>query len=138
MMDRNGASWSAPRDLGISINGPDGGAGFPAVASNGTLYFMANRSDSIGGLDIYRAKRIDDQYAKPENLGPVINSRHSELDAYVAPDESYIVFTSDRPGGARHGRPLRQQAEGWCLDASAESRPRDQLRRLRMLPFGFA
>jgi len=103
VMDRRGASWSSPTDLGISINGPDGGTGFPAVAANGTLYFMANRSDSLGGLDIYRAKRIGDQYAKPENLGPVINSPHSELDAYIAPDESYVVFTSDRPGGVGTG-----------------------------------
>jgi Tol biopolymer transport system component len=103
VMDRNGAGWSEPRDIGALINGPNGGAGFPAVTSNGTLYFMANRSDSIGGLDIYDSKRIGGQYARPENLGRVINSVHAELDAYVAPDESYIVFTSDRPGGLGTG-----------------------------------
>lgn len=103
VMDRNGDGWSAPRDVGVLINGSGGGAGFPAVTSNGTLYFMANRPDSIGGLDIYRAKRIGDQYAKPENLGQVINSVNADLDAYVAPDESYIVFTSDRPGGLGTG-----------------------------------
>jgi Tol biopolymer transport system component len=103
VIDRNGAGWSAPRDVGVLINGPEGGAGFPAVTANGTLYFMANRPDSLGGFDIYRAQRIDGQYAKPENLGRVINSDHAELDAYVAPDESYIVFTSDRPGGLGSG-----------------------------------
>jgi len=103
VVDRRGTGWSAPRDVGESINGPDGGVGFPAVTSSGTLYFMADRPDSIGGLDIYRAKRLGDQYAKPENLGRVINSEYTELDAFVAPDESYIVFTSNRPGGLGTG-----------------------------------
>lgn len=102
-MDRQRTGWNAPRDVGITINGPDGSVGFPAVAANGTLYFMADRSDSLGGLDIYKAKRAGDQYAKPENLGRVVNSKYSELDAYVAPDESYIVFSSDRPGGLGGG-----------------------------------
>ncbi len=101
--DRKGTGWSAPRDVGESVNGPEGGVGFPAVTSSGTLYFMADRPDSIGGLDIYRANRLGDQYAKPENLGRVINSEYTELDAFVAPDESYIVFTSNRPGGLGTG-----------------------------------
>jgi len=33
----------------------------------------------------------------------VINSEYTELDAFVAPDESYIVFTSNRPGGLGTG-----------------------------------
>jgi Tol biopolymer transport system component len=103
VVDRNGDRWGAPRDLGESINGTDGGPGFPAVTSSGNLYFMANRPDSIGGLDIYRARRTGSGYATQENLGPAINSKHSELDAYVAPDESYIVFTSNRPGGLGGG-----------------------------------
>ncbi len=103
VVDRRGKGWSEPGDLGISINGPDGGPGFPSVTSRGDLYFMASRSDSIGGLDIYRAEASDGSYSSPKNLGPEINSKHSELDAYVAPDESYIIFTSDRPGGLGGG-----------------------------------
>ncbi len=97
--DKMGTGWSTPRDVGVSINGAEGGVGFPAATSNGTLYFMADLPDSIGGLDIYRAVRVGDQFAKPENLGRAINSEYTELDAYTAPDESYIVFSSNRPGG---------------------------------------
>ncbi len=103
VVDRHGTRWSPPRDLGELVNGPDGGPGFPAVTSSGSLYFMANRPDSIGGFDIYRAKRTGTGFAAPENLGPAINSSHSELDAYVAPDESCIIFASDRPGGLGGG-----------------------------------
>jgi Tol biopolymer transport system component len=103
VVEKSGAGWSSPRDLGSSINGTDGGPGFPAVASNGNLYFMDNRPDSIGGLDVYWAKRTGGGYSMPQNLGPVINSPHSDFDAFIAPDESYIVFASDRPGGLGGG-----------------------------------
>jgi Tol biopolymer transport system component len=30
-----------------------------------------------------------------ENLGPVINTKHRELDPAIAPDESYLIYTPD-------------------------------------------
>ena len=90
--DRTPSGWSEPRDIGVAVNGPDGGAAFASVTNDGTLYFFANR-------DIYRAKRTADGYAQPENLGPPVNSEANEFDGYIAPDESYLVFASDRPGG---------------------------------------
>ena len=97
--ERNGARWGAPKDLGPEINGIGEGAGSPSVGRNGTVYFVADRPESVGGLDIYRARRDGDHYMKPENLGPEINSTHGEYDVYVSPDERLIVFGSDRPGG---------------------------------------
>jgi Tol biopolymer transport system component len=49
--------------------------------------------------DIYRANRVNGQYPKVENLGVPVNSEYHEVDAFVAPDESYMIFCSDRPGG---------------------------------------
>jgi Tol biopolymer transport system component len=93
--ERKPSGWSEPHDIGIAVNGPEGGAAFASVAANGALYFFASRADSFGGPDLYRAA----PGAPPENLGPAINSKSAEFDPYVAPDESYIVFASDRPGG---------------------------------------
>jgi len=64
-----------------------------------TLYFVAQRPDSAGGLDIYRSKRYSGQYDEPRNLGRVINSPQAENDVYIAPDESFIIFSSGRSGG---------------------------------------
>ncbi len=37
----------------------------------------------------------------PENLGPPINTRFPEFDPFVSPDQSFLIFSSERPGG--HG-----------------------------------
>ena len=29
----------------------------------------------------------------------MINTEHDEYDLFIAPDESYLIFSSDRPGG---------------------------------------
>jgi hypothetical protein len=34
-----------------------------------------------------------------ENLGKPVNSEYSDYDSFIAPDESYLIFSSDRPGG---------------------------------------
>jgi dipeptidyl aminopeptidase/acylaminoacyl peptidase len=67
---------------------------FPSVTSNGTLYFTSDRDGGFGGLDIYRSRLVDGRYAAPENLGPVVNSAHGESNVFVAPDESYVIFSS--------------------------------------------
>ena len=42
---------------------------------------------------------MNGEYREVENLGPVINTEHSEFDLQIAPDESHIMFVSNRPGG---------------------------------------
>jgi len=38
-------------------------------------------------------------YPGAENLGAGINTAHGDDLPYIAPDESYLIFASDRPGG---------------------------------------
>jgi Tol biopolymer transport system component len=98
VVERAGGSWGEPRNLGGPVNG-DGDELYPSVASDGTLYFSScGRPDSRGRCDLYRARFREDRYLEPENLGEAINTTASETDAYVAPDQSYLVF-------AAYGRP---------------------------------
>ncbi len=99
-VDKEGTGWGTPRDLGPLINTEEDPSANGAIAANGALYFSTKRPDAVGDLDLYRAAPAGDGYAKPENLGPVINSPQHEYDVYIAPDESFILFSSDRPGGA--------------------------------------
>jgi hypothetical protein len=71
----------------------------PSIASSGALHFCSGRSGGMGGGDIYRSRYVDGRYAEPENLGDMINSEYGEGDIYIAPDESYIIYSSGRPGG---------------------------------------
>ncbi len=49
--------------------------------------------------DIARYDKIENRYIKKELLNDKINSEYQEFHPFVAPDESFIIFDSNRPGG---------------------------------------
>jgi ankyrin repeat protein/tetratricopeptide (TPR) repeat protein len=99
MVERKGKGWSDPVNLGPAVN-TKGHEMRASIASSGTLYLDSNQfKKNFGGLDIYLAKPLHSSYAESENLGPAINSRYTEAYPAVAPDESYLIFSSDRAGG---------------------------------------
>jgi len=96
-VDRQGGGWSEPQRLPSPINS-DQDEYYPSVASDGTLYFSANRAGGQGGFDLWRSRLQNGTYLAPENLGPAVNARGGEIDSWVAPDQSFIIFAS-------YGRP---------------------------------
>ena len=66
-----------------------------SVASNGTLYFASVTEGS--NLDIHKALMNKGHYSKPVMLSNDINGAGYEDGPYIAPDESYLIFESDRP-----------------------------------------
>ncbi|MCP4901896.1 MAG: hypothetical protein GY906_33445 [bacterium] len=84
--------WSEPTNL-AAINS-DSSEFYPSVTADGTLYFLSGRDGGLGRNDIYRSQFANGEYAEPENLGPVVNTPGGEGDAFIAPDESYIIFNS--------------------------------------------
>ena len=105
-----------PEPLGPRINGP-GNELYPLLVADGSLYFSAERDDSIGARDSYRAQFRDGDFETPVNLGPGINSTVNEGDIYVSPDETYIIHVAaDRPdglGGADLYVSFRQADGSW-------------------------
>ena len=92
-----------PEPLGPVINGP-GHEFYPLLVADGSLYFTAERDDTQGGRDSYRAQFKDGEFGMPANLGPGIDGPTDEGDIYVSPDESYIVHVSSgRPDGLGSG-----------------------------------
>ena len=53
---------------------------------------------TLGAGDIYRSRRSGGVHLPPENLGPVINSDVIEHAPFIAPDESYLIFSSSGHG----------------------------------------
>jgi hypothetical protein len=83
-----GDSWGEPYRLPDIIN--DGSANFyPSVTEDGTLYFTRDLPD--GGNAIFRSSRIDGEYAAPERLPERVNATRNQFNAFVAPDESYLI-----------------------------------------------
>jgi N-acetylneuraminic acid mutarotase len=98
---RAGAGWG-PAEPMREATGGDGVAVFPCPTASGNLYFAGQRpgAASIGGDDLWVCRRrADGTFAAPENLGPAVNSAAQDYDAYVAPDESFLIFASRRSGG---------------------------------------
>lgn len=85
--------WSDPVALNQLIN-TENDEFYPSVAENGNLYFTARRDDSYGHEDLYFSKFSDNKYDSVINLGDAVNSSSYEFNAYIAPDESYLVFSS--------------------------------------------
>lgn len=95
---REAGRWSEPLKVGPPVSSA-GDEWEVAMAANGTLYFSSDRPGGEGDLDIYRAPRVNGGYVEAENLGPKINSSAGDDLPWIAPDESYLIFASDRPGG---------------------------------------
>jgi len=113
--EKTKSGWTEAQLLPFPVNAGQHDS-YPSVTEDGTLYFFSRRSGGLGEGDIYKAKRINGEYTKVKNLGPPINSEFHEVDSFIAPDESYIIFCSDRPSG--YGREdiyisFHQDDESW-------------------------
>lgn len=104
-VQKKDSGWSKPVNLGGPVNS-DKNEYYISIAGNGTIYYAsnvhtteANESDH----DIYAATHENGRYQSPTRLDDAINSEYFEVDAYVHPDESYLIFCSTRPGGYGEG-----------------------------------
>jgi len=103
VVEKQGKSWGEPMHLPDPIN-TDAQEFYPTVATDGTLYFSSTRPGGKGRGDIYRARRDSIGFSAPESLGDSVNSALHDADPYIAPDQSFIIFTSyNRPDGAGDG-----------------------------------
>jgi Tol biopolymer transport system component len=95
-----GGGWGEPRHIPppVSLEGSTEWA--PSPAANGNLYFGSTRPGGKGANDLYVAKWNGSAYGEPENLGDSLNTRAGEVEPWVAPDESYLLFSGQgRPDG---------------------------------------
>jgi len=100
---KSDGSYTAPKNLGSTVNTSDDD-GTPFLAADGrTLYFSSSGHAGYGSSDIFVTKRLDNTWTNwtpPLNLGPNINT--SDWDAYFALDASgeyaYLVSSADGYG----------------------------------------
>ena len=96
-------SWSEPKNLGAPVNTP-GDEFYPSVASNGNLYFTLIKPELESADDIFVSRWKDGAYTEPEILGEGVNTKGAEYNAFIAADESYLIFGGwRRPDGLGSG-----------------------------------
>ena len=114
-MDREGDGWGEPYNLGAPVTSEDSEF-FPSMTLDGTLYFTRAPADGRESY-IYRSRLVDGQYQEPERLGPGVNSTPNQFNAFVAPDESYLILcTGDRDdtlGGTDYYVTFRSEDDRW-------------------------
>jgi Tol biopolymer transport system component len=98
---KDGNSWGAPRYLAMDSLRHER---FPTVSSKGDLYFYADYGSALVTFDfqksnIYMAAKNEVGFAPPVKLPAPINSEYADYTPFIAPDGSYLIFASMRPGG---------------------------------------
>lgn len=87
-LERTQAGWGEPT---FQFNGM-----YVTTSKAGTLFSTDWQGN--GEADLYRRQLIQGQYQEPEKLTGGVNSDYSDAHPGIAPDESYLIFDSNRPG----------------------------------------
>jgi len=67
----------------------------PALSADGEkIVFTSNRSESVGGLDLFISYKEGEGWSSPINLGNLINTRGNELSPFLD-QENNLFFSSD-------------------------------------------
>lgn len=91
-VDRTATGWSKPQPVGSAVNAMKLHWQV-SVSDSGKLYFGGMGKDGHGSSDIYYSRYVDGEYTEPVNMGSVINSEASESCPFIAPDESFIIYS---------------------------------------------
>ena len=93
VVERTDGTWSSPRNVGTPVN-TEANEFYPSVALSGNLYFTSEYQKGVGKEDIYVCKWQDGKYGESVALDTAVNSKLWEFNAFVSPDEKFILFTS--------------------------------------------
>lgn len=88
--------WAVPQPLDSTVS--KSGDYSPSIANSGNLYFTHGPFRSPN-WDIFIAENNNGLKGVVVKLPPVINTSGYEDGPFIAQDESYLIFESDRPGG---------------------------------------
>lgn len=95
MINIEGNTWGNPIHLGAKVN-TEYLDWFPTLSDNGNLYFSTGPNPSS---NIVLSRFEDGEYQEAISLGDSVNSASRDYDPFIAPDESFVIFSSNRPGG---------------------------------------
>src|SRR5450432_1563829 len=90
-LQKKGNIWEAPINLGTAINS-DKDEFYPSLTKSGNLYFTRNNEET--GDDIFISEWKDGKWVLPRTLPDAVNSKGDDFNAFIDPDENYIIFSS--------------------------------------------
>jgi Tol biopolymer transport system component len=69
------------------------------MTGDGTLYFDGEDGGLSGSYGLYSAYLVDSTFTARKSLPSILQSEHPDFSLCPAPDGSYLLFASFRPGG---------------------------------------
>jgi len=93
--ERTDNGWSEARDPGEPFNPMK--TMHISCTLNGTIY-TTDISGGMGTESLGRIRKVNGEYKILEKLGHPFNNVEKQQHPWIAPDESYIIFTVRRPG----------------------------------------
>ena len=84
--------WSKPVHLDSPVNSAKDEF-YPSVTKNGNIYFTSQLESGKGKEDIVVCEWKDGKYSAPKSLPEAINTAGYEFNAFVDPDEQFVIFT---------------------------------------------
>ena len=95
--------WTEPMNLGKNINSTLSEDTPTISADKKTIYFSSNRTNTMGGRDIFRSRRGSDNWtdwSNPRRFIAPINSNKDDSQPFFNDQTGYLYFTSNRAGSA--------------------------------------
>lgn len=89
--------WTAPKNIGSTINTAATEGSIFLAADNKTIYFASNGHSGYGGYDMFMSRRLDDtwtNWSPPVNLGSKINSAGHDYYYTIPASGDYAYFSS--------------------------------------------
>ena len=92
--------WTEPESISKNINSQLN-EGTCTISADGRklIFTSCIGRQGYGSCDLYESVRIGDQWTKPKNLGPEVNSAEWESQPSLSADGRTLYFISDRRGG---------------------------------------
>ena len=91
----NGDVWSTPVPFGEEINTSNFEGHITISIDSNTIYFSSERSEGLGGVDIYRCTKLPNgKWSKAYRLDSTINTKFNEDAPYLHPDGKKLFFSS--------------------------------------------
>jgi Tol biopolymer transport system component len=90
-LQKNGSHWDGPFNPGAPVN-TDKDEFYPSLTKTGSLYFTRNNEEA--GDDIFISELKNGKYSQPQPLPVSVNSKGDDFNAFIDPDEQYIIFSS--------------------------------------------
>jgi outer membrane protein OmpA-like peptidoglycan-associated protein/tetratricopeptide (TPR) repeat protein len=99
--NKQNTQWQTATYLSAQINTPTNNEGSQSISQDGKYLFFTgcNRPDGLGRCDIYISQKKGDEWGKPFDLSPPINTSGWESQPSISADGRTLYFVSNRAGG---------------------------------------